>query len=56
MRLFAVREYRKGPLITDQFGDVIYYDNKTVAKRQRDRIGGRAVVTLGPDHKYYEGN
>jgi hypothetical protein len=55
MRLFALRRYRKGPLIKDQFGDVIYLDNKTEAKRLRDRLGGDAVVTLGPDHKMYEG-
>jgi len=55
-RLFALRRYRKGPLIKDQFGDVVYFNNKTNAKRSRDRIGGSAVVTLGPDHKLYEGN
>jgi len=55
-RLFALRRYRKGPLIKDQFGDVVYFNNKTEAKRSRDRIGGNAVVTLGPDHKLYEGN
>jgi hypothetical protein len=56
MRLFSLRHHRKGPLVTDQYGDPIYYDNKMEAKLQRDRIGGRAVVTLGPDHKLYEGN
>ena len=52
-RLFALRRYRKGPLVKDQFGDVVYFVNKTDAKRSRDRIGGSAVVTLGPDHKMY---
>lgn len=51
MRLFALRHHRKGPLVKDQFGDVIYYDCKMDAKLQRDRIGGQAVVTFGPDHK-----
>ena len=55
MRLFALRKNRKGPLVKDQFGDVIYLDNKTEAKRLRDRLGGNTVVTLGPDHKMYEG-
>lgn len=54
-RLFALREYKKGPHIADQFGEPLYFDNKMEAKRLRDRIGGRTVVTLGPDHKYYEG-
>ena len=54
-RLFALRRYRKGPLIKDQFGDVVYLNNKTEAKRLRDRLGGNTVVTLGPDHKMYEG-
>lgn len=56
MRLFSLRHRRKGPLIKDQFGDVIYYDNKMEAKRQRDRMGGQTVVSFGPDHKLYEGN
>ena len=53
MRLFALRRSRKGPLVTDQFGDVVYYDNKMSAKLVRDRLGKDAVVTLGPDHKMY---
>ena len=53
MRLFALRHYRKGPLVKDQFGDVIYYDNKMEAKQQRDRLNRQAVVTFGPDHKMH---
>jgi len=53
-RLFALRRYRKGPLIEDQFGDVVYFDNKMEAKQSRDRIGGNAVVTFGPDHKMFD--
>lgn len=52
-RLFVLRHNRKGPLVKDQFGDTIYYDNKMDAKLHRDRIGGRAVVSFGPDHKLY---
>lgn len=55
MRLFALREYKKGPHIADQFGEPLYFDNKMEAKQLRDRIGGRTVVTFGPDHKLYEG-
>lgn len=53
-RLFALRHHRKGPLVKDQFGEVIYYEDKMAAKRQRDRLGGNTVVTFGPDHKLYE--
>lgn len=56
MRLFTLRHRRNGPLVKDQFGDVIYYDNKMDAKRHRDRMGGQTVVSFGPDHKLYEGN
>lgn len=55
-RLFTLRRYRKGPLVKDQFGNPEYFDNKMEAKRHRDRLGGRVVVTFGPDHKLYGGN
>lgn len=55
MRLFALREYKKGPHITDQFSEPLFFNNKMEAKLIRDRIGGRTVVTFGPDHKLYEG-
>ena len=55
-RLFGLRTARKGPLVTDQFGEPVYYDNKMDAKRHRDRMGGQTVVSFGPDHKLYEGN
>jgi hypothetical protein len=54
LRLFVLRKRRKGPVITDQFGDVIYYDNKMDAKRDRDRLNGSTVVSYGPDHHLYE--
>lgn len=53
IRLFALRKHRKGPLVRDQFGDTIYFNNKTEAKRLRDRLGGNTVVTFGPDHKMH---
>jgi hypothetical protein len=54
LRLFVLRKRRKGPVITDQFGDPIYYANKMEAKRQRDRLKGTTVVSYGPDHHLYE--
>jgi hypothetical protein len=54
LRLFTLRKWRKGPVITDQFGDVIYYDNKMEAKLARDRIRGTTVVSYGPDHHLYD--
>jgi hypothetical protein len=54
MRLFALRRNRKGSLIEDQFGDVMYFDNKTEAKRLRDRLGGNTVVTLTHGNKVVE--
>ena len=54
-RLFALREHKKGPLITDQFGEPLHFDNKMAAKQLRDRLGGRTAVTFGPDHKLYGG-
>jgi hypothetical protein len=53
LKLYGLRRYRKGPLVTDQFGDAVYFDNKILAKIQRNRISPRAVVTLGPDHKSF---
>jgi hypothetical protein len=55
MRLFALRRQKRGPLVTDQFGEVIYHDSKMNAKRHRDRLARGAVVTFGPDHKLYTG-
>ncbi len=49
MRLFALRRQKRGPLVTDQFGEVIYHDSKMDAKRHRDRLARGAVVTFGPD-------
>jgi len=53
MRLFALRQQKRGQLVKDQSGAVIYYDNKMDAKQHRDRLGNNAVVTFGPDHKLY---
>jgi hypothetical protein len=44
LRLFTLREYKKGPLVQP----VTYFENKINAKKTR--IGGQ-VVSFGPDHK-----
>lgn len=55
MRLFAIREYKRGPLIRDQAGNVMYFTDKMEAKRYRDGMPAGAVVTFGPDHKLFKG-
>lgn len=52
-RLFMLKDRRGGKPLTNQFGEVIFFDNKTEAKRQRDRIGNDTVVSYGPDHKLH---
>ncbi len=54
LRLFSLRKWRKGPVITDQFDEPVYYSNKMEAKIVRDRIKGTTVVSYGPDHHLYE--
>lgn len=56
MRLFAVREYKRGPLVKDWSGTPVYFGNKQDAKRYRDVLPEGAVVTLGPDHKLFKGD
>jgi hypothetical protein len=53
MRLFALRTQKRGPLVKDQSGAVIYFDNKMDAKQHRDSLPSGTVVTFGPDHKLY---
>ena len=54
LKLFSLRKWRKGPVITDQFDEPVYYSNKMEAKIVRDRIKGTTVVSYGPDHHLYE--
>ena len=56
MRLFALRTQKRGPLVKDQSGAVIYFDNKVNAKRHRDGLANDTVVTFGPDHRLYNTN
>jgi hypothetical protein len=53
LKLFMIREYRKGPIVRGQDEQVIYFANKMEAKELRDRLGDPAVVSLAPDHKLY---
>lgn len=53
LRLFMLKDRRGGKPLTDQFGDVVFFDNKTIAKRARDRIGNGCAVAYGPDHKHH---
>jgi hypothetical protein len=53
-KLFMIRERKKGSIVRAQDGEIIYFSNKMEAKLFRDRLGGRAVVSLAPDHKLYE--
>ena len=47
-RLYQLRKYPKGPVITG-----LYFDNKSAAKAVRNQMGGTTVVSLGPDHRNY---
>lgn len=57
-RLFQLRKYPKGPVITGSEGP-IYFSNKSAAKAARDLCHAEAqpndttVVSLGPDHRNY---
>ena len=51
-RLFQLRKYPKGPVITGSEGP-IYFSNKSAAKAVRNEMGGTTVVSLGPDHRNY---
>ena len=47
-RLFMLREYKNGPLVKP----VVYFDDKMAAKAARI---GTQVVSIGPDHRNYQG-
>ena len=51
-RLFQLRKYPKGPVITGSEGP-IYFSNKSAAKAARNEMGGTTAVSLGPDHRNY---
>ena len=51
-RLFQLRKYPKGPVITGSEGP-LYFADKSAAKAARNEMGGTTVVSLGPDHRNY---
>jgi len=56
LRLFMLRYGKRGDPVKDSNGNIIYFDNKEEAKRQRDELNHNAVppifvVSNGPDHK-----
>ena len=50
LRLFMLRQHQGGVPVRDEKGDIIYYSDKKVAKR--DRVGHQ-VVSYGIDHRKY---
>jgi|DEB0MinimDraft_10_1074344.scaffolds.fasta_scaffold610736_1 hypothetical protein len=51
-RLFIIREGKNGRPLRGDDGKVIYFNDKMLAKRQRQ---DDQVVSYGPDHKLYKG-
>jgi len=49
-KLFVLRHCKGGAVV-----EGYAFNDKAVAKRQRDALGGTVVVSLGPDHKRYKG-
>lgn len=49
-KLYQLRKYPKGPVITGSEGP-LYFSDKSAAKAVRNQMGGTTVVSLGPDHK-----
>lgn len=55
LRLFVLRHGVKGPMVRGEDGTPLYFSNKVDAKRHRDSIDSKAVVSYGPDHKRFKG-
>jgi hypothetical protein len=51
-RLFMLRHGRGGQPVKDEQGQVIYFNDKMIAKKARLED---QVVSYGPDHKLYKG-
>ena len=50
LKLFMLRHHQGGVPVRDEKGDIIYYSDKKVAKK--DRVGNQ-VVSYGIDHRKY---
>tara|TARA_R100000231_G_scaffold135736_1_gene110424 strand:- start:317 stop:505 length:189 start_codon:yes stop_codon:yes gene_type:complete len=51
LKLFMLKHKQGGVPVTDEKGNIIYYSNKMVAKRNRR---GNQVVSYGIDHRRYK--
>tara|TARA_A100001388_G_scaffold273795_1_gene256231 strand:- start:2455 stop:2700 length:246 start_codon:yes stop_codon:yes gene_type:complete len=50
LKLFMLRHGQGGKPVKDEHGNVIYYNNKAVAKKNR---GDNQVVSYGIDHRKF---
>jgi len=51
LKLFMLRQEKCGEPVRDRFGEIIYYNNKVLAKA--NRINNQ-VVSYGIDHKKFK--
>jgi hypothetical protein len=51
-RLFVLRHGKRGDVVRDIHGEVMYFGNKQDAKMSRQ---DGQVVSTGPDHKLFKG-
>ena len=56
LRLFMLRYGKRGAPVRNSSGQILYFDDKEIAKRSRDELNMGAtppifVVSNGPDHK-----
>jgi hypothetical protein len=56
LRLFMLRYGKRGSPVRNFSGQILYFDDKEIAKRSRDELNMGAtppifVVSNGPDHK-----
>jgi hypothetical protein len=54
-RLFMLRHSKGGSVVLGDDNQPLYFHAKQDAKSVRDSLGGNVVVTLGPDHRLYQG-
>ena len=53
LKLFMLRQHQGGVPVRDDKGDIIFYSDKQVAKKNRV---GNQVVSYGFDHRKYNKN
>ena len=52
LKLFMLRQKKGGEPVRDKLGEIIYYDDKMVAKSNREN---NQVVSFGIHHKKFRG-